>query len=252
MTWPEDYVGKILNMDCLDAMRDMPDKCVDLVLTSPPYNFNGFNRDGRVLVYDTIRDNMEDADYRGFISEILNELARLVKDGGVLCWNHKGKYENWEFRHPYWVIDLCPLPLYQDIIWKFPSGPDVALVKFYPRTEHVFIFSKGKPALFNAKYAKKTDVWQITHECSQKVRHPAPFPIQLALNCIGALSDESATVLDPFLGSGTTAIAAAQLGRKFIGIEISPEYCRIAEERLKRETAQTNMFLPPSRPERRL
>jgi modification methylase len=224
-------------------MREMPDMCVDLVLSSPPYNFGGFNRDGRIRNYDTIDDNMPEGKYREFISVVLAESSRVLKLGGVMCWNHKGHYDNWKYKHPYWVVALSPLRLYQEIIWQFPSGPDVSKVKFYPRIEYIFVFSKGRPGIFNEKYAKKTNCWMINHQNGGlPVNHPAPFPMKLALNCIGAFSAPDSIILDPFLGSGTTAIAAGQLGRNFIGIEISSEYCRIAEERLKRETAQLNMF----------
>ena len=104
-----------------------------------------------------------------------------------MYWNHKGKFENHVYKHPFWVIDLCPIPLYQHIVWKYPSSPDVAKVKFYPRHEEIFMFSKGVPSYFDEEMAQIGDVWEISH--MQKVEHPAPFPFNLARRCIRASCD---------------------------------------------------------------
>ena len=231
MNYPDDFINKIICGDCLEVMKDIPDKSVDLVVTSPPYNFNGFNRDGRVINYLDYKDNLKTSDYKKWIENILVESSRVLKIGGVLYWNHKGKYENYKYSPPHWVIDLCPLNLFQEIIWKYPSSPDVAKVKWYPRFENIYMFSKGKLDYFNPDMAKIGNVWEINHSMG-KINHPAPYPLGLAKRCVESVTKENNIVLDPFIGSGTTAVACKSLGRKYIGIEISPEYCDIARKRV--------------------
>ena len=229
--------------DCLEVMKSMPDKSVDLVVTSPPYNFGGFNRDGRKRQYSQYSDDLPDDVYKEFIKSVLVECARLVSDGGSIYWNHRGKIKDWQYYSPYWVIDACPIPLLQHIIWKFPSSAEVAKVKWYPRKEDIFFFSKGKPKYFNPEMAKLSDVWEINHECNFEYDHPAPFPTQIPVRAITASTIIDATILDPFMGSGTTGVACVQTGRNFIGIEIDPTYFAIAERRIKEAQEQPRLEL---------
>lgn len=177
-------VNRIYNEDCLEWMKNVADESIDLVVTSPPYNFGGFSRNGRERRYDTYSDDMPIDEYKAWIGRVLTECARILKKGGSIYWNHKGMFREHTYFPPFFVVDLCPIQLYQHIIWKYPSSPDVAKVKFYPRHEEIFWFSKGVPSFFDEEMAQLGDVWDISH--IQKNEHPAPFPIQLVRRCIRA------------------------------------------------------------------
>jgi site-specific DNA-methyltransferase (adenine-specific) len=224
--------------DCISFMQGMEDKSVDAIITSPPYNFGGFNRDGRKRQYGTYDDDLPEETYRKFIRTVLVECGRILSDGGAIYWNHRGRIKDWRYYPPYWVIDYCPVPLLQHIIWKFPSSAEVAKVKWYPRKEDIFFFSKGKPRYFNPEMAKLSDVWEINHLCNFEFDHPAPFPVEIPRRGIMASTNPGDTVFDPFMGSGTTGVACAQLGRDFIGCEIDLNYFNIAKKRIEQAQLQ--------------
>lgn len=222
-------LNKIYRADCVDFMNSGGGELFDLIVTSPPYNFGGFNRNHRVRAYDTYSDDMPDDAYREWIAKVLTACAKSLKKNGTLYWNHKGKWENKEYKHPFWVIDLCPLPLRQHIVWRYPSSPDVGKNKFYPRHEEIFVFTKGEP-YFNEDMASIGDVWDISH--IQENSHPAPFPFNLARRAIAASCPKGGVVYDPFMGSGTTALAAIDVGVDFVGTEISENYINYANGRI--------------------
>ena len=232
---------KIYNMDCLEGMRQIPDGSIDMVVTSPPYNFGGFDRNGRKSGYATYSDDLEDSEYKAWIKQVLTECARVLKPGGTIYWNHKGKFEDHVYKHCFWVIDLCPIQLAQHIVWNYPSSPDVAKIKWYPRHEEIFMFTKGASSYFNEEAAAIGDVWQISH-VDPTNDHPAPFPLGLARRCVYGSCPEGGTILDPFMGSGTTAIACIKEKRHFIGFELSKEYFDKAQRRIKAEQAQLTLW----------
>lgn len=239
MTTSSPERNRIYLADCQAFMQNGGGGFCDMIVTSPPYNFGGFNRNGRARSYDTYSDDMPEDAYRDWIKKILELCAYSLKDGGTLYWNHKGQWRDHTYRHPFWVIDLCPLPLRQHIVWKYPSSPDVAKDKFYPRHEEIFVFTKGKP-YFNEDMARWGDVWDISH--IQENKHPAPFPLQLARMAILASCPEGGLVYDPFMGSGTTALAAIKEHRDFIGTEISQNYVDYANQRIGIQQAQFTLF----------
>ena len=233
-------LNKIYKGDCLEVMASMPDEYVDMVVTSPPYNFGGFSRNGRERHYDTYSDDMPDEDYKEWIGRVLLSLSRICKRGGAIYWNHKGRFIDGVYYPPFWVVDKCPMQLYQHIVWKYPSSPDVAKVKWYPRHEEIFMFTKGRPSYFNEDMAAMGDVWEISH--IQENKHPAPFPFNLARRAISASCPSGGIVYDPFMGSGTTALAAIDLGMNFIGSEISDSYIKYAEDRIRKVLSEPSLF----------
>ena len=232
--------NKIHKQDCLEFLRATPDETFDLIVTSPPYNYGGFSRNGRVKSYDTYSDDMPIEDYQDWIGDILKECARTLKQGGAMYWNHKGKFEDFRFKHCFWIIDKCPLYFAQHIVWKYPASPDVAKIKWYPRKEDVFYFTKGKPKYFNEDMARITDIWEINHQEGNE--HPAPFPISFAERCILASSEKGDLVYDPFMGSGTTAVACVKNDRQYIGTEISEKYITMANKKIEGYASQIRMF----------
>jgi site-specific DNA-methyltransferase (adenine-specific) len=240
--------------DCLEVMNCLPSSSIDLTVTSPPYDnlrtYNGYT-----------------FDFEG----IAKELYRLTKDGGVVVWivgdaTVKGSETGTSFRQALYFME-CGFNLHDTMIYQ-KSTPPLTHKRYEQNFEYMFVVSKGKPKTFNGikverKYKDtrgnrpfrknadnsidygfsaqtntvlKTNVWKIFAGggSSDKFasKHPAPFPEQLAHDHIISWSNESDTVLDCFLGSGTTGKMAKQLNRNFIGIEISKEYLDIAKERI--------------------
>jgi site-specific DNA-methyltransferase (adenine-specific) len=221
----------IYNADCRSVLAELEPESIGCVVTSPPYNFGTFTRDGRKKQYDSHDDDMPPRVYRSWIGAVMFDLYRVTAAGASVFWNHKGKYRDNRYESPYWITEISPFDFRQDIIWRYPASPDVAKNKFYPRLEYVFWLSKGSPQCFDERSAAQGNVWEINHCSDVSLDHPAPFPEPLAKRCITATPE--GIVLDPFLGSGTTLRAAKDAGRQAIGIEISERYCEMAANRLR-------------------
>ncbi len=236
----EQFINKIINGDCLEVLNKLPDECIDLVVTSPPYNLknstgNGM-KDGRggkwanaALIdgYDAYDDCMPAEEYAKWQHEVLLELVRVIKDDGAIFYNHKWRVQAGLIQDRRDIV--FDVPLRQIIIWKRKGGINFNSGYFLPTYEVIYLIAKKGFKL--AKGANRFgDVWEIMQE--QRNDHPAPFPVELIDRIIS--STNANLILDPFMGSGTTAVVAAGLGRNFIGIEKSSKYCESALERLKR------------------
>ncbi len=238
-----DYLATRLNTficgDALEEMQKFPDGCLDLVVTSPPYNLknstgNGM-KDGRGSKwsnaalhdgYATYNDNMPYEEYIEWQRACLTEMLRLVPETGAIFYNHKWRVQNGLIQDRHEILE--GFPVRQIIIWKRKGGINFNAGYFLPTYEVIYLIAKSKFKL--AKGSNSVgDVWEFTQE--QKNSHPAPFPVALIERIIS--STTARTVLDPFMGSGTTAIASRNLDRDFVGIEISREYCQLAERRIK-------------------
>lgn len=226
---------------CGDAIREMqkiPDESIDLVVTSPPYNLknstgngmkngNGGKWSGAALIngYSTYDDNMPHDKYCEWQRDCLFEMMRLLKEDGAIFYNHKWRVQNGLIQDRHEIVS--GFPVRQIIIWKRKGGINFNPGYFLPTYEVIYMIAK--PGFRLADKANRFgDVWEFPQEMKNK--HPAPFPVALIERIIS--STYAQIILDPFMGSGTTAVAAKNLGRDFIGIEISPDYCRMSEERL--------------------
>ncbi len=233
------YQDTFICGDALEVMRSMPDSCVDLVVTSPPYNLknstgNGM-KDGRggkwanaalTNGYSHHNDNMPHEQYSKWQRDCLTEMFRLIKDDGAIFYNHKWRVQNGLIQDRKDIVD--GFPVRQIIIWKRKGGINFNKGYFLPTYEVIYMICKKGFQLAKGANAYG-DVWEFTQET--KNTHPAPFPVALIERIIA--STNARMVLDPFMGSGTTAVAAKNLNRHFIGIEISPEYIELAKSRLK-------------------
>lgn len=248
--------------DCLERLKEIPDQSVDLVVTSPPY------------------DNLRD--YNGYSFEfekIAIELARVIKDGGVIVWvvcdaTIKGSETGTSFRQALYFKDVCGLNLHDTMIYYKLNAMPIKAPRYQSVFEYMFVFSRGKPAAVNllkepcvkaGQSRSNPKVWRTIAGKDLKVtadsaggiynaekprhnvwgylvgnttdearwKHPAKFPLQLPLDHIYSWSNKGDIVLDPFMGSGTTGVAALELERRFIGIEISEEYFKMSQERLQ-------------------
>ena len=225
--------------DVIEKLKKIPDETFDLVVTSPPYNLknstgNGM-KDGRggkwstaALLdgYSNYDDNMPHDIYVEWQRNCLNEMLRVTKDDGAIFYNHKWRVQAGILQDRQDIVS--GFPVRQIIIWRRKGGINFNPGYFLPTYEVIYLIAKK-----NFKLAKGAnsfgDIWEFTQEMSND--HPAPFPLGLIERII--LSSTGNFVLDPFMGSGTTAVAAKNLGRDFYGIEISPLYVKSARNRLR-------------------
>jgi modification methylase len=155
-------------------------------------------------------------------------MMRLIKDDGAIFYNHKFRIQQGKLLTRMDIID--EFPLRQMIIWNRKCGMNFNANYFLPVYEVIFLIAKPKFKL--KKGHGLSDVWEVKPEKNNA--HPAPFPLELPTKAIGSTTAQ--TVLDPFLGSGTTAIACHNLKRKFIGSEINKEYYDNICDRIKTHT----------------
>lgn len=232
------YLNKIVCGDCIEIMKQLPNKSVNLAVTSPPYNLknssgNGM-KDGRggkwanaalQNGYSHHHDCMPHEEYAAWQRKCLEEMMRLLTDDGAIFYNHKWRVQNGLLQDRQDIV--TGFPVRQIIIWHRNGGINFNKGYFLPTYEVIYLIAKK-----NFKLAPKAnahgDVWEFGQEL--KNPHPAPFPIDLIERIVGSTTAE--VILDPFIGSGTTAVVAKKLGRQYIGIDISPEYCEMAENRI--------------------
>ena len=247
----------IYNDDVL-ATKVIESGSVDLIITSPPYNVS--------IKYNSHNDEMPYKDYLDFAREWLSKCYDLVKDDGRFCLNipldkNKGgqqsvcadlttiaKQASWKYHStiiwneqnisrrtawgswlsasaPYVIAPVEVIVILYKKRWKKESGSRISDIS-------------------KADFQEWTNgVWNFSGESKRKIGHPAPFPVELPKRCIKLFSFVGDTILDPFLGSGSTLVACSQTGRKGIGIEIDRGYCEIAKRRILKEGKQQLVLL---------
>ena len=237
-----EYLNKIICGDTVEVMRKMPDKSIDLVVTSPPYNLKNSTGNGMKQGTKTGRwannplqngytlhnDEMPHEEYVAWQRSVLTECMRLLKEDGAIFYNHKWRVQAGLIQDRADIVE--GFPVRQIIIWRRAGGFNFNPGYFVPTYEVIYLIAKKGFKLAKGKNGYG-DIWEFNQEMKNK--HPAPFPMALPTRCIE--STEAQIILDPFMGSGTTAIAAKRLDRNFVGIEISPEYCEMAETRIANE-----------------
>jgi site-specific DNA-methyltransferase (adenine-specific) len=232
----------IIKTDCIEGLRSLDSESINCIITSPPYNKKGLQGKSRVqnqvwkkfeINYSDYGDDMNEEEYQSWMIEFLNECHRVIKKDGSIFFNHKPRRHKNRVHLPTEFISKSNAELFQLIIWDRRNSPNLRKENLVPSTEHIYWLCKDKPKSFRDSLDKEYigEVWRIIAE--RQKDHPAPFPQQLVENCILLSTEEGDTVLDPFMGSGTTAIVANQLNRNWLGFEISQEYIDIAEKRLE-------------------
>ena len=248
--------------DCLELMKNIPDGSVDFTVTSPPYdNLRTYN------------GNIDQWNFEKF-KDIAKELYRVTADGGVVVWivadaTIKGSETGTSFRQALWFMD-CGFNLHDTMIWQNIS-PFQHKNRYIQSFEYMFVLSKGfrknanlicdrrnkwagtqihgterqangqtkqLSAVQKSKTVKefgaRLNIWDIPPDKNNKTGHPAVFSEQLAQDHILSWSNEGDTVLDCFMGSGTTGKMAVLNNRRFIGIELDEGYFNIAKERIEK------------------
>jgi len=244
--------------DCLEEMKHIPDNSVDMVLTSPPYdNLRSYNKS---LLWDF-----------DVFKNIANELARLIKKGGVIVWvvgdaTINGSETGSSFKQALYFKSIN-LKLHDTMIYSKNNVVPLTHNRYEQCFEYMFIFSKGKPVTFNPiedklnkyagtkqhgtqyigddtkimhghnkkiikKFGRRRNIFNYNNQGRKEIKHPAMFPDMLAHDHIVSWSNESDVVLDPMMGSGTVGLMCKNLNRKFIGIEKDESYFNIADERI--------------------
>jgi modification methylase len=165
--------------------------------------------------------------------DLLNEMCRIIKPDGSIFFNHKARRHKNKLHLPTDFISKCELDVYQLIIWNRLSSPNIRKDVLLPCTEHIYWLTKSKPKVFKENIPKEyqSEVWTINPDRNSK--HPAPFPQKLVENCILLTTEENDIILDPFLGSGTSAIVSKRLNRGYLGIEIDEKYMKLSKELLE-------------------
>jgi adenine-specific DNA-methyltransferase len=246
----------LYNMDCLEALHLLEGDLVDLTITSPPYNIG-----------KEYEKPMPLADYLDWCQTWINEIYMLTRPDGAF-WLNLGYLEMPEKARAipiaYLLWERLPFYLNQEIVRHYEAGLHTRRV-FSPRNEKflwcvksadIYTFNLDEVRDPNVKYPNQkkngklkcnplgknpSDVWEFAKVTSgeqrhskERTAHPAQFPLAVIDRIVKACSNENDIILDPFMGSGTTAEAALQNGRQVIGFEISEVYCQITKERIQR------------------
>jgi len=238
--------NKIYNMDCLEGMKQLPDESVDLVFTDPPYNIsqkgkifrnyrNGKNGD--------INMDFGEWDYGFDMIPFLQEAKRILKENGsVIVWTSEqlyGDYRKW------FAENMYPKQL---LVWvKTNPLPQFRLVGYRQATELMFWALKKKNTKDNENFIFSTQKEMTNvfyHHIvggKERTKHPTQKPLKIIKQIVKTHCKVGGIVLDPFIGSGTTAVACVQTGRNFIGYEINKEYYDIAVGRIQSAKSQTQL-----------
>lgn len=219
--------------DCREILPTL-DK-VELVVTSPPYNLVKENSGGSTTTFDSheeryeewYADELPEEEYQSIQKEVIR--LCLAACNGSVFYNHKVRYaisRRGQVYHPMdWLRDF---PLWCEIIWDRCGSLGNNTPRYAFQDER--IYQLGRPVVFDR--CGLTTIWRFPPASSAETGHVCAFPLELPRRCIKTASAEGHTVLDPYMGSGTTGIAALQLGRNFIGIERDPTYFEIARKRI--------------------
>ena len=233
--------GKLIEGDTLNALGKVADNVVNLGITSPPYNKQEKQKGWLVknVVYDTYKDAVPEPEYQGNQVTVLNEIYRITAPGGSFFYNHKIRWDRGNMFHPMDWLRNTQWTVKQEIIWDRVIAGNIRGWRFWQVEERIYWLYKpidnhliGKE--LKSCDAKLTSIWRGVPENGKKNPHPAPFPLWLPARVIISIlgTETQGIVLDPYIGSGTTAIAAKLLGHKYIGIDRSNEYMKMTCERL--------------------
>ena len=260
----------LYNEDCLITMSKMESESIDLVLTSPPYD------DLRTYNKHLSGNKTKFNGYSFPFEDICKELYRITKKGGVVVWvvgdaTNKGSETGTSFRQALYFKE-CGFDIYDTMIYQKTGTPFPQKHRYNQTFEYMFVFSKGKPKVFNPimkknvtagavrnsrkfrntdgemisgfngkpinEYGIENNIWLMKNGMNKSTKdiiafdHPAIFPEELAIKHVITWTKKDDLVYDPFMGSGTTAKASIQLGRNWVGSELDESYCNITNQRI--------------------
>lgn len=228
-------IDTVHHADCMTLLRALPDKSVDIVVTSPPYNIQWKSRTSFGMLtgarwvkdlrdgYPASDDHMPELEYQAWVRKIVAECMRVSK--GLVWVNHKTRYRNGVAIHP---LQFMPFPMWSEVVWDQGITRTFNSKRFAP--SHEYFFGFGKPHYWDDRLNTQFSVWRIVPGASPD--HPAPFPERVIEPLIRSSCPSGGIVLDPFMGSGTTGVVAKRLGRHFIGCDNAQEYVDGARQRI--------------------
>lgn len=234
----ENFINKIICGDCLEVMKEIPNNIIDLVITDPPYSINyesGHIKQSKDKNYSQKQKvNWDNFDLKTFP---FNEIFRILKNNSHL-YVFMGFQNLWKMPPPdrllIWdKINECGMGDLTDWGYSF---------------ECILLYKKGKRALNGKREpsiikSHKLTNFKMQDNIKNKILHPSEKPLKIITKLIEKSSNPNNIILDPFLGSGTTAVACKMLNRNFIGIEKNPDYCKIAEKRLANIPQKLSWFI---------
>ena len=239
-------LNTIIKTDVMEGMKLLPDKTIDIIITSPPYNKAGLNgiKSGSpknnwksTIDYggDINIDCKSEDEYQRWQIDFLNECERVLRDDGSLFYNHKNRIHKGFIVSPYEWILKSRMRVRQEITWDRGSSNNLVPCRYIPSNEIIFWLTKSKRVSFIRPVGMKNkrETWKIGFERNSK--HPAPFPLEIPdtiLDCIPNNNGDK-IVLDPFMGSGTVAISAIKHDFHWLGFELLDEYVHMANNRIR-------------------
>ena len=234
-----EFRNQLLLGDTYEVLKKLPSSCVDLGITSPPYNKQEKNNGGLVnkVIYDKFKDKVPEKEYQKQQIQVLNEIYRVTKDGGSFFYNHKIRWERGEMYHPMDWLRKTEWSIRQELVWDRTIAGNIRGWRFWQVEERIYWLYKpiesnkiGKE--LDSKDAKLTSIWRNPPENNNP--HPAPFPMWLPTRIILSILNENkdGLVLDPYVGSGTTCVASKLLGFDYLGIDMSETYINYANKRI--------------------
>lgn len=235
-----DLVNTITCGNCLELLSNLKEGFVDLTITSPPYNLGKTHHTGkkRFTAYNDFNDCMPENEYQENQIAVLNEIYRCTKQGGSLMYNHKNRIKDGAQISPYEWLFKTKWTIKQELVW-FNGTPNFDNCRFYPATERIFWLSKGVETDFENNI-KQNDLIKDLPEGTNK-EHKRAFPVKLAQRFLMCFPNAK-IVLDPYMGSGSTALACIKEKRDFIGFDISKNSCKLAEKRIAQELSKITLF----------
>ena len=239
-------INKILKCaDCLEVLAHIPDNYVDLIITDPPYDISATNGGGTVnkikKLDKSLKDLVDAKINEGYDIEKFNkEFVRVMKDINIYIWCNKVQIPAY---FDFYVKGLgCKFDI---ITWSKPNALPTYSNKYLSDTEYLLYFRKGGSHCHPENYedAKTYYIAPINHKDKKIWKHPTIKPLDITEKVVRNSSKPGEIILDPFMGSGTTGVAALTQGRKFIGIELNEEYFKIAEQRIaEAEVSKTEVI----------
>lgn len=252
----KNLTGKIHKINCIDFLKELPDNCIDVITTSPPYNLGNLNRsenpkrsnrtyvkEGSSRDMELFKEGYSDFDdclpYSVYVKQqrtLLQQMIRVLNVGGAIFYNTKWRLYSGELDTLTSITDGFESNIRQIIIWNKFSTMAYGETFLMPKYEVIYLFTKGNESTlkFNKDFLTYGDVWEFAGERFNK--HPAPFPLELPHRAIGSVfnNGRKLIVYDPYMGSGTTAVAAECYGYDWIGTDISDSYIDMAMKRIEK------------------
>ena len=232
----ENLLNKLINGDTFTILNQFPDlEFIDLTITSPPYNkLTLYPGDiVKAVDYESTSDHLPEPEYQQNQVDILDRIYDISKPGASLFYNHKVRHKDYEIIHPWLWLSRTKWKIKQEIIWDRIISPNIKGHVFYQVDERIYwMYKPPNPPRLEQQYAKFSSIWRHQPEHGVK-EHPAPYPLWLPDRILKSMNlIAPSLILDPYMGSGTTALAAVMYGHNYLGIDSSIKYLKFAKQRI--------------------